>query len=153
MSYRRPRPPKHKLIRKRGISGLGLFAGNDIKRGDFIVEYWGPLLTDEEVDEKGGKYLFTVNDTPWTVDGSGRQNLARYINHSCKPNCEVEIDGKRIFIFAKRRIKTGEELNYDYGEEYFDDMIKPYGCRCGHHRKKTTPRSKSASRPRRANRR
>ena len=67
------------------------------------------------------------------IDGKGRGNLARYINHSCAPNCEPmenEVQ-QRIFIMARRNIKPGEEFGYDYGKEYWDEHIKPIGCRCG----------------------
>lgn len=134
MPYRRPRPTKHLFAVKRGTSGRGLFAKTPIKRKDFVIEYWGPIITDDEADIKGGKYLYDIEDTKFTIDGSIKKNLARNINHSCKPNCEAVTEGKRIFIYALRKINPGEELNYDYGKEYFDEYIKPYGCRCGHHR-------------------
>ncbi len=129
-----PRKSKYILIRKRSSAGLGLFAGEDIPRGVFIVEYFGPLLSSDDADEKGGKYLFAVN-SKWTIDGSARNNLARYINHSCNPypNCETEIQGKKVFIYSIKKIKKGEELTYDYGKEYFDEHIKPYSCRCKKH--------------------
>jgi hypothetical protein len=123
---------KYSLKVKRGCAGLGLFTECDIQRGDFIIEYCGPLLTDEQSDEKGGKYLFKVPDSLWTIDGSSRSNLARYINHSCKPNCEAIADGNRILIHARRNIRAGEELHYDYGKEYMEDMIKEGKCLCGH---------------------
>lgn len=119
----------------RSSAGLGLFAEDRIKKDDFIIEYHGRLLTDEEADEKGGAYLFEI-DKDHTIDGTPRENTARYINHSCKPNCEPEIDGKRVFIYAIKNIKPGEELTYHYGKEYFEDYLKPNGCRCGHHQKK-----------------
>ena len=136
MAYKRPRRSKYKLRVKRSSAGLGLFAGESIKRGDFVIEYFGPMLTDDEADAKGGKYLFTIGKNK-TINGTSRENIARYINHSCKPNCEVEIDGERLFVYAKRAIKEGEELNYNYGEEYFDEFIKPHGCRCGNHTRGT----------------
>lgn len=114
---------------KRSRSGLGLFTNVLIKKGQFIIEYFGPILTIAEADRKGGKYLFDISSRR-TVDGSARRNIARYINHSCKPNCEVDIVRGRIFVFAKKNIKPGEELAYDYGSEYYDEFIKPYGCRC-----------------------
>lgn len=114
---------------KRSRSGLGLFSGTNFKKGDFVIEYTGKLLTNEEADKRSGKYLFQVNSR-WTVDGAGRENLSRYINHSCWPNCEVWIKGRRIMIYAKKRIRPGEELTYNYGREYFDEFIKPHGCRC-----------------------
>jgi SET domain-containing protein len=132
MPYPKPRPSKHSLKVKRGLAGLGLFAETPIKRKDFVIEYWGTLLRDTEANEKGGKYLFDIGDTPWTIDGTTRANLARYINHSCKPNCEAIQEGKRVFLYATRAIKPGEELSYDYGKEYFKDMIGGE-CRCGNH--------------------
>jgi hypothetical protein len=116
---------------KKSSAGLGLFALEDINRGDFVIEYTGEKISSDEADRRGGKYLFTVNDK-LVVDGKGRTNLARYINHSCRPNCEAEIDEdkKKIFIYAKKNIKAGDELNYDYGKEYWDDHIKPVGCKC-----------------------
>jgi len=114
---------------KRGKPGLGLFTNDYIKKGSFIIEYFGPMLSNEEADEKGGRYLFELN-TRWTIDGTPKKNKARYINHSCRPNCEVKIRGRRIFIYAIRNIKPGEELSYDYEKEYFDEYIKPHGCKC-----------------------
>lgn len=123
----------HSLRVGRSSAGLGLFAEDHIKKDDFVIEYWGPMLSDEAADEKGGAYLFEI-DKDHTIDGTTRKNTARYINHSCKPNCEPEIDGKRVFIYAIRNIKPGEELTYHYGKQYFEDYLKPRGCRCGHHR-------------------
>ena len=120
---------KRQLIIKRSLAGLGLFTTEPIERGGFIVEYTGPILSNKEADARGGKYLFETNKNRF-IDGSGRKNLARYINHSCRPNCEIDILRGRIFVFAKRKIKPGEELSYDYDEEYFNDLIKPVGCKC-----------------------
>jgi SET domain-containing protein len=115
---------------KKGINGLGLFTTVPIKKGDCIIEYVGDILTtDEEVNKRGGQYLFEVSKKK-TIDGSVRSNTARYINHSCKPNCEVDIIKTRVFIYAKRNIKEGEELFYDYGKEFWNEYIKPKGCRC-----------------------
>src|SRR3989338_8610983 len=118
MSYKYPRKSQYSFKVKRRVAGLGLFVEGPLKRGDFVIECCGELLNEEEADRKNGKYLFEIDDT-WTIDGSGRENIARYINHSCKPNCETEIEGKRLFIYALRSIKAGEELTYDYGKEYF----------------------------------
>ena len=94
------------------------------------IEYIGAIIPTEEADRmKGARYLFEIN-TKWTIDGSPRHNLARYINHSCTPNCESIQTGKRVFVKALKRIKPGEELTYDYGPEYVDEFIKPHGCRC-----------------------
>jgi hypothetical protein len=120
-----------KLLIKKSATGLGLYSNIQIKKGEFIIEYTGKMLTSEEANNKGGKYLFEINSR-WTVDGSDRNNLARYINHSCRPNCEVIIKNKHIMIYAVKNIKLGEELNYNYGKEYFDEYIKPFGCKCAH---------------------
>ncbi len=116
---------------KKSKAGLGLFAEEPIKRGTWIIEYVGKLINGrKEVEEyPENKYLFETSAVRM-IDGSARSNTARYINHSCKPNCEVDIIGGRVFIKSIKRIEAGEELNYDYGEEYFDEYIKPYGCRC-----------------------
>jgi SET domain-containing protein len=114
---------------KRSSAGLGLFAGEDIPKGKCVIEYVGRAVTKKEEETSRSKYLFEVNSKK-TIDGTPRSNTARYINHSHRPNCEVEIHDARVFIFSRRAIKAGEELCYDYGKEYFDEHIKPYGCRC-----------------------
>lgn len=116
---------------KRSSAGLGLFAIDTIKKGE-VIEYIGPIISAKEADEVAGKYLFEIN-SKWTINGTTRKNLARYINHSCKPNCIAYTKGLKVFIEAKRTINPGEELHYNYGKEYFDEHIKPYGCRCGAH--------------------
>ncbi len=113
----------------RSSAGLGLFATRPFKKGERIVEYVGRTLTNAEEYSSRSKYLFEVNSRK-TIDGATRSNIARYINHSCKPNCEPEIVRGRIFIDAVKNIKPGEELVYDYGDEYFNEHIRPYGCRC-----------------------
>lgn len=120
---------------KRGTAGLGLFATKPIRKGSFIIEYVGPLLNDAQVQKKGGKYLFALGKK-WTIDGSSRHNIARYINHACvRTNCEPIQYALRIKIRATRNIKVGEELHYDYGKEYFDEFIGKH-CRCPKHDKK-----------------
>jgi len=126
---------KRDLVVKRSSAGLGLFTHAPIERGGFVIEYTGPVLTSAEADKRGGKYLFQTSDRR-VIDGSSRKNRARYINHSCKPNCEIEIFRGRIYVFAKRAIAKGEELTYDYDTEYFEEYIKPHGCRCDACRKK-----------------
>ena len=120
-----------KLVVKRSCAGLGLFARVNLKKGLRVIEYSGEHITAEEADIRGGKYLFALNKKT-IIDGKNRGNLARYINHSCRPNCYAEINAAetRVFIFTKRAIKAGEELGYNYGQEYFNDLIKPSGCRC-----------------------
>ena len=122
-------PEKRSYVVKRTNTGLGLFATKPIARGERIIEYKGPLVPDEVVYERGGKYFFGVN-RKWSIDGSPRSNVARYINHSCKPNAEALISGRRVWIWSRKNIKAGEEINYDYGKEYFEGIIEPLGCRC-----------------------
>lgn len=115
---------------KRSATGLGLFATEPIKRGEFVIEYTGNKISNKEADEHPNRYLFSLNSR-FTIDGSTRTNIARYINHSCLPNCTAYIEsGKRIVIHATRAILAGEEFTYDYGSEYFDEYIKPTGCKC-----------------------
>lgn len=110
--------------------GHGLFALKPIKKGDFILEYIGKKIPTPLADTLTTRYLFEI-DEKWTIDGSERSNAARYINHSCDPNCEVYIEKGRIMIYAVKNIAIGEELSYDYGDEYFDEFLRPVGCRCG----------------------
>jgi hypothetical protein len=116
-----------KAVRTR--AGLGLITQDPIERGGFVIEYIGPVLSKAEADTRGGRYLFETSANRF-IDGKGRDNLARYINHSCRPNCEVEVRRGRVFVFARRPIEAGEELGLDYGEEYFNEFIKPLGCKC-----------------------
>ena len=129
MSYPIPRPTKYSVKVKRSAAGLGLFAEEDIPKGKFIIEYWGDLMKDEDAQEIGGNYLFAIGNGK-TVVGTKRENTARYINHSCRPNCEIKTVGNRVYVYSCRNIKAGEELNYDYGEEYWEYYIQPHGCRC-----------------------
>jgi hypothetical protein len=136
------------FIVKRTPRGLGLFTRTPISRGALVVEYTGRLLPTDEAYRKGGRYLFEVN-SKWIIDGAGRENISRYINHSCRPNCEPRTRGMRVLIYARRRIGAGEELSYDYGREYFDDLIKPMGCRCDSCIEKRRGRRPPAARARR----
>ncbi len=125
-------PDHHfKIVKvKRGLAGLGLFAGEDIKKGSVIIEYIGNILNKEEAEKiTTNQYLFEVNRNK-TIDGSVRWNIARYCNHSCDGNAESEIRKGRVFIEAIKNIKEGEEILYDYGEEFVQEYIAPYGCRC-----------------------
>jgi uncharacterized protein len=124
------KPSPHVEVR-RSSAGLGLFATRDIPKETFIIEYKGEKITTDEADRRGGKYLFDVKKG-LVIDGKARTNTARYINHSCRPNCYAEIDedAEKVRIFSKRNIKVGEELTYNYGKKYWRDFIEPYGCRC-----------------------
>lgn len=124
--------PVRKLVVKRsGSSGLGLFTLKDIKKGEIIIEYKGETITENEANIRGGQYLFTLNKR-YTLDGSTRKNKARYANYSCRPNAEADVKKMRVFISALKNISAGEEITYDYGKEFFNDYIKPKGCKCGH---------------------
>ncbi len=115
---------------KKSRTGMGLFAGHDIPKGTKIIEYVGEIISDEEAQKRGGQYLFEIN-SKWTIDGSTRANKARYINHQCgQGNCDAMNVRDHIFIYAFRNIKEGEELTYNYGEEFFEEHIKPKGCKC-----------------------
>ena len=114
---------------RRTRTGLGLVATTSIPAETRIIEYTGPLIPNEEVEKRRGKYFFGLN-SKWAVDGSPRSNTARYINHSCDPNSVALVAGRRIWVWAKRDIPPGEEITYDYGKEYFDEYIKPKGCKC-----------------------
>jgi hypothetical protein len=119
------------FVVRRTCTGLGLFTAAPIRRGDFVIEYTGTLIPNAETARMKGRYLFQVNSR-WTIDGAGRENISRYINHSCRPNCQAYIRGTRVLIYARRNIVAGEELSYDYGREYFKEFILPEGCRCAH---------------------
>ena len=144
-------PKANKKIEARlsTIHGNGVFATEAIKKGDRIVRYKGKLRTHDEVDEEygdddedGHTFLFTLNDD-YVVDANIDGNTARWINHSCDPNCEAlidEHDGKnrkkdRVVIEAIRDIKAGEELTYNYGitldERHTAHLKKVWECRCG----------------------
>jgi hypothetical protein len=117
----------------RSRTGLGLFATKPIKKGTKIVRYFGPLLDcDKKKDDAiENKYLFQITNR-WTIDGSVRKNIARYINHACRPNAQSDVRKKkrRVDIRAIKDIAPGEEINYDYGTDYFKEYLKPIGCKC-----------------------
>jgi hypothetical protein len=117
------------LVVRRTTAGLGLFTLKEIPAGKRIIEYTGPLVTAEEVARRRGKYFFEVDEN-YAIDGSPRSNTARYINHSCRPNAEAWVTGRRVWVWSKRAIKAGDEITLDYGKEYFDDNIRPKGCKC-----------------------
>lgn len=136
-------------VRRSKIHGSGVFAKQAIKKGEFIIEYKGLLRTHAEVDaaydgedETGHTFLFTLNED-YVLDANINGNDARWINHSCDPNCEssqVEDPGgdptkDRIVIEAARDIKAGEELSYNYGirlaERHTPKLKKLWACLCG----------------------
>ena len=129
-----PSIPSNKPYRVgRSLTGLGLFATKPIKKGSKIIRYFGPLLDSKKKKDDAieNKYLFELNDR-WTIDGSVRKNIARYINHACKPNAESDVKPRKrkVVIRAIKDIEPGEEINYDYGTDYFKAYLKPIGCKC-----------------------
>jgi uncharacterized protein len=116
----------------RSRTGLGLFATRRIKKGTRIIRYFGPLLdSKKKEDDIENKYLFELGNR-WTIDGSVRKNIARYINHGCKPNAESDVKPRKrkVYIRAIKNIEPDEEINYDYGSDYFKAYLKPIGCKC-----------------------
>ena len=116
----------------RCATGLGLFATAEIAKGAFIVEYKGRRVSTAEaalLEARGARYLYEINGR-WTIDGSSRGNIARYANHSCRPNAESDVVKGKVVLRARKKIKPGEEITYDYGREYFDIFLKPNGCKC-----------------------
>ncbi len=118
-----------KVIVKKSFAGLGLFAGEDINKGDYVISYKGRIISVEEADKLNNRYLFQIDEN-YVIDGSSRENLARYINHFCMPNLEADIVAGEIVFYAIKDIRKGEELGFDYGEEYFKKYLKKDGCKC-----------------------
>jgi SET domain-containing protein len=133
MAARLSRPPRFRI--GRSLAGLGMFACEPIKKGRFIARYSGRKIDTDKADELNNKYLFEIN-ARWTIDGASRSNVARYINHSCRPNAEPYFVKHVIKIRAIKNIKPDEEITYNYGRGYFDCFIKAVGCKCVACRKK-----------------
>jgi SET domain-containing protein len=120
-------PADLKLLVKRTPTGLGLIAGEPIAKDTCIIEYVGRQVSERESETSRSKYLFEINKKK-TIDGKPRINKAGYLNHSCRPNAESAIHKQRVFIFATRAIKAGEEITYDYGKEYVKEHCTPCLC-------------------------
>lgn len=133
---------KYLKIRKSRIHGRGMFTDVDLPKGIDLIEYVGERITKAEGDRRadrqmaraqkintGSVYLFELN-VRYYIDGNVNHNRARLINHSCRPNCEVDIKRGRILISSKKKIFAGEELTYDYGFDIED--YQDHRCRCGH---------------------
>ena len=131
-------------VKKSKVHGNGVFAKEDIKKNVKIIQYIGKKITKSEGDkrserrikkylnskETGSVYIFELNKK-YDIDGSYLYNKARYINHSCSPNCEVEIKKGEIWIKSIKNIKKGEELSYDYGYEFDKEDYMDHICKCG----------------------
>ncbi len=135
-----------RIKRARPGSGLGLFTYSAIPKGKCVIEYVGPVISEKEETTSNSLYLFEVTKKV-TIDGRPRWNKAGYINHSCRPNCEIEIYKRHVYVMARRAIKPGEELLYDYGKEYWKEHIGPDNCRCDKclERRAKTQRKEKAS--------
>src|SRR5262245_54344542 len=121
-------PGDFDLVVRRSKTGLGLYTESEIPKNSCVIEYTGKPISEEEEEKSRSRYLFEISARK-TIDGAPRSNTARYINHSCRPNCEPNIYKGRIYIHARRRIKPGEELNYDYGKNYYNQFLKGI-CAC-----------------------
>ena len=131
------------VLRRSPIQGRGAFATRTIKKGERIVEYKGERIDNKEADRRypiprdgdhHHTFLFELDDDT-CVDAAVKGNSARFINHSCDPNCEPNIEDGRIYIDALRDIRKGEELLYDY-HYILDEPHSPankrlYPCACG----------------------
>ncbi|HEV7822423.1 MAG TPA: SET domain-containing protein-lysine N-methyltransferase [Burkholderiales bacterium] len=128
------------VVRGSKIHGKGVFARRPIAKGERIIEYKGRLITEEEADKRYGDdesnhtFLFLL-DNDMVIDAYRDGNSARWINHSCDPNCEPVEEKNRLYIHAVRNIKAGEELAYEYNlvieDRYTPAIKKLYACRCG----------------------
>lgn len=141
MASKKNTPPI--VIRSSNTHGRGAFATRQIRKGTRIIEYLGTRTSWDEASERPGSdpgdpnytLIFGLSDGS-VIDGSVGGNDARWINHSCEPNCEaIEYDDLRVFIHARRTIHAGEELTYDYhltlDETISEDTRKGFGCFCG----------------------
>ena len=122
-------------IKKSKIDKNGLYANQDIKKGTKVIEYKGKIITAKQsennpkFDNEKAIYLFNLNKR-YDLDGDFKFNTARLINHSCNPNCEVYGEWYKVWIYALKDIKKGDELSYDYGFS-FDKDYRQFPCKCG----------------------
>ena len=131
-------------VKRSPIHGHGITATKNIKKGTRVIEYIGEKVTRAEGNRRsekrikkylnsnktGSVYIFELN-RKFDIDGSFSYNKARYINHSCSPNCEVDIIDDQIWISSIKNIKKGDELSYDYGYEFDQDDFTDHECKCG----------------------
>lgn len=128
--------------RRSGVHGKGVYAVVDLAEGETLIEYVGQIITWDEAlrrhphDPADPNHTFYFHiDEQRVIDAKFGGNSSRWINHSCEPNCEAEVDDGRVFIRARRNIAAGEELFYDYGlvidEPYTPKLKAQYPCWCG----------------------
>jgi uncharacterized protein len=121
----------HLIFKPSPIHGTGGFARRDLSKGMLVIEYVGEIITKSQSAERcrqGNEYIFRLDDET-DLDGNVAWNPARFLNHSCAPNCEAELIDGKIWIVALREIKVGEEITFDYGYDLEDYRQHP--CRCG----------------------
>ncbi len=135
-------------VKKSPVHGNGVFAAVDIEKGTRIIEYRGALIRNEDIDDlpqsdpndEHHTFFFSLDDGKHTIDASQKGNAARWINHHCKPNCKAkevtdETGRPRVFIQARKNIKAGAELNYDYHLTLEGKVTKKdkrnHRCLCG----------------------
>lgn len=135
-------PGRRIQARRSGVHGKGVFAVQDIAEGEVVIEYTGEVISWQEAQDRhphdpaqpNHTFYFHV-DEDRVIDAKFGGNSARWINHSCDPNCFADEQDGRIFITALRNIRAGEELNYDYGliieERYTPKLKAEYPCWCG----------------------
>jgi hypothetical protein len=131
MEHRHPLDHPLVLFQPSRIHGIGGFVWVDLRKGQRIIEYMGPKLAKAKRQkelERDNPYLFTLDEDS-DIDGSVMWNPARFLNHSCVPNCEAVMVRGRIWIYARRRINAGEELTYNYGYRLAGYEERP--CHCG----------------------
>ena len=135
-------PPRRFVVRKSGVHGRGMFALTDIPKRTRLIEYLGERMTHEVADKR---YSELHEDSPHTmlfaatdevvIDATQWGSSARWINHSCAPNCEAIEDEGRVFIETRRAIRAGEEIGYDYGliveERHTAKLKREHACYCG----------------------
>lgn len=130
------------VVRRSGVHGKGVFAAVPIKAGERVVEYKGERISWKEAlrrhphdpDDPNHTFYFALEEGG-VIDGKINGNSARWINHSCAPNCEAEEVGGRVYIHALRDIDEQEELFYDYGlvidARLTKKLKREYACHCG----------------------
>jgi Proteins containing SET domain len=119
------------IFKESPIHGLGGFAKRDILAGTRVIEYLGEKIDKQESlrrCEANNQYIFALNERE-DLDGNVDWNPARFINHSCAPNCEIVWDGSHLWLDAMRNIKAGEEITFNYGYDLVD--YREYPCACG----------------------
>ena len=131
-------------VKKSKIHGSGVVATVNIKKNIKIIEYVGEKISKKEGDKRSANrikkyskkknegivYIFELNKK-YDIDGTPEYNKARYINHSCNPNCDVDIIDNKIWIISIKKIEKGQELSYDYGYPFDKDDYHDHKCKCG----------------------